>query len=88
MLGTSFFSLALFENLTITAINRSIFELAISQPELDMPELLWKTYLEFEIAENEIEKVRGLYDRLLQRSSHVKVREIIRLRFEWDLHLS
>lgn len=28
---------------------RSIFELAISQPVLDMPELLWKAYIDFEI---------------------------------------
>ncbi|KAL6833132.1 hypothetical protein J3E69DRAFT_323064, partial [Trichoderma sp. SZMC 28015] len=27
---------------------RAIFELAVSQPQLDMPELLWKAYIDFE----------------------------------------
>lgn len=40
-----------------------------------MPELLWKGYIDFELAENEFERVKQLYERLLQRSSHVKVRK-------------
>jgi crooked neck len=28
---------------------RAIFELAIDQPLLDMPEVLWKAYIDFEI---------------------------------------
>lgn len=52
---------------------RAIFELAISQPALDMPELLWKGYIDFEIEEGEGKHARNLYQRLLDRTSHVKV---------------
>ncbi|KAK3516929.1 hypothetical protein QTP70_028220 [Hemibagrus guttatus] len=52
---------------------RAIFELAISQPRLDMPEVLWKSYIDFEIEQEEYENTRGLYKRLLQRTQHVKV---------------
>ncbi|GJJ69618.1 crooked neck [Entomortierella parvispora] len=52
---------------------RAIFELAISQPELDMPEILWKAYIDFEVGEEEWEKARDLYTRLLERTAHVKV---------------
>jgi crooked neck len=30
---------------------RALYELAISQPVLDMPEALWKAYIDFEIAQ-------------------------------------
>lgn len=52
---------------------RAIYELAVSQPELDMPEVLWKAYIDFEVSEGEIENTRTLYERLLERTSHVKV---------------
>ncbi|XP_031480427.1 uncharacterized protein LOC116250716 [Nymphaea colorata] len=52
---------------------RAIFELAIAQPALDMPELLWKAYIDFEIAEGEPDRTRQLYDRLLDRTKHLKV---------------
>jgi len=53
---------------------RALYELAISQPQLDMPEQLWKNYIDFEIQESEAEKVRVLYQRLLERTAqHVKV---------------
>ncbi|KAI1415676.1 cell cycle control protein [Hypoxylon sp. FL1857] len=52
---------------------RAIFELAINQPVLDMPELLWKAYIDFEEEEGEYEKTRDLYERLLQKTDHVKV---------------
>ncbi|NXR97996.1 CRNL1 protein, partial [Oxylabes madagascariensis] len=52
---------------------RAIYELAISQPRLDMPEVLWKSYIDFEIEQEEYEKTRSLYQRLLQRTQHVKV---------------
>lgn len=51
---------------------RGIFELAISQP-LDMPEVLWKAYIDFEYEEEEWDRTRELYKRLLERTSHVKV---------------
>ncbi|KAG5889090.1 hypothetical protein JTB14_002118 [Gonioctena quinquepunctata] len=52
---------------------RAIYELAINQPRLDMPELLWKTYVDFEISQKKTENARQLYERLLERTSHVKV---------------
>jgi len=52
---------------------RAIFEMAISQSLLDMPELLWKAYIDFEIEEAEYDRVRDLYKRLLERTKHVKV---------------
>lgn len=86
---------------------RGIFELAIGQPRLDMPEVLttdsfkfyrfvsaftnlpmqflissrllcfqvlWKSYIDFEIEQEEFGNTRNLYKRLLQRTQHVKVR--------------
>ncbi|KAI1824228.1 cell cycle control protein [Xylaria intraflava] len=52
---------------------RAIFELAVSQPVLDMPELLWKAYIDFEEEEGEYDKTRDLYERLLEKTDHVKV---------------
>lgn len=52
---------------------RAIFELAVSQPNLDMPELLWKAYIDFEEEEGEYERARHLYERLLEKTDHVKV---------------
>lgn len=52
---------------------RAIFELAIGQPRLDMPEVLWKSYIDFEIEQEEYDNTRGLYKRLLKRTQHVKV---------------
>uniref|UniRef100_A0AAY4CEJ5 Crooked neck-like protein 1 n=1 Tax=Denticeps clupeoides TaxID=299321 RepID=A0AAY4CEJ5_9TELE len=52
---------------------RAIFELAIGQPRLDMPEVLWKAYIDFEIEQEEYDNTRELYKRLLQRTQHVKV---------------
>lgn len=52
---------------------RAIFELAVIQPQLDMPELLWKAYIDFEEEEGEYERTRELYERLLEKTDHVKV---------------
>lgn len=52
---------------------RGIYELAIQQPRLDMPELLWKAYIDFEVGQGEYELARQLYERLLERTQHVKV---------------
>jgi len=52
---------------------RKIYELAIEQDTLDMPETLWKAYIDFEIGEREWERARALYRQLLQRTNHVKV---------------
>lgn len=52
---------------------RAIFDLAIGQPRLDMPELLWKTYIDFEWENGELDRTRRLYQQLLARTNHVKV---------------
>ncbi|CAI6099944.1 unnamed protein product [Clonostachys chloroleuca] len=52
---------------------RAIFELAVNQPSLDMPELLWKAYIDFEEEEGEYDNTRKLYERLLDKTDHVKV---------------
>ena len=52
---------------------RAIYELAINQPQLDMPEVLWKGYIDFEIEQTEMTRARKLYRRLLERTKHVKV---------------
>uniref|UniRef100_A0A1I8NZM9 Pre-mRNA-splicing factor Syf1/CRNKL1-like C-terminal HAT-repeats domain-containing protein n=1 Tax=Stomoxys calcitrans TaxID=35570 RepID=A0A1I8NZM9_STOCA len=52
---------------------RGIYELAIQQPRLDMPELLWKAYIDFEVGQAEYELARQLYEKLLERTQHVKV---------------
>ncbi|XP_022335199.2 crooked neck-like protein 1 [Crassostrea virginica] len=51
----------------------SIYELAITQTRLDMPEVLWKAYIDFQIELEEYDKTRALYRRLLERTQHVKV---------------
>lgn len=38
-----------------------------------MPELLWKSYIDFEISQDETENARQLFERLLERTLHVKV---------------
>jgi crooked neck len=52
---------------------RAIYELAVNQPRLDMPEILWKSYIDFEIEQEEIDRARDLYRRLLSKTQHVKV---------------
>ncbi|KAG8923248.1 NineTeen Complex (NTC) component, partial [Tulasnella sp. 418] len=52
---------------------RAIFELGVSQPALDMPELLWKAYIDFEFGEGERENTRALYERLLEKTGNYKV---------------
>ncbi|KAL9123784.1 MAG: hypothetical protein Q9217_006822 [Psora testacea] len=63
---------------------RAIFELAVNQPVLDMPELLWKSYIDFEQEEGEYDRARQLYERLLDKTDHVKV-WISYARFEIDI---
>ena len=52
---------------------RAIYELAVSQQRLDMPEILWKSFIDFEIEQEETDKARDLYRRLLSKTQHVKV---------------
>jgi crooked neck len=63
---------------------RAIFELGVKQPYLDMPEVLWKAYIDFEIGEEEYDNTRELYGRLLERTKHVKV-YVSYAKFEADI---
>ena len=47
--------------------------MAIEQPALDMPESLWKSYIDFEISIGNRVEARALYERLLEKTEHVKV---------------
>ena len=52
---------------------RQLFEVGVEQPILDLPEALWKAYIDFEISEANTANVRSLYNRLLDRTTHPKV---------------
>ena len=52
---------------------RAIYELAVDQLKLDMPEIVWKAYIDFEIEQQEQDNVRSLYQRLLSKTQHLKV---------------
>ena len=52
---------------------RAIYELAVSLSTLDMPEMIWKNYIDLEMDEGESDKARALYERLIIRTGHVKV---------------
>jgi len=49
-----------------------IFEIAVEQ-SLDIPESVWKVYIDTEIQLNEIDRAKKPYDRLLEKSKHVKI---------------
>ena len=52
---------------------QAIFELGVQQEQLDMPEALWKAYIDFMDEEGSHVETRKLYERLLQKTQHVKV---------------
>ena len=52
---------------------RAIYDMGVNQPMLDMPEVLWKAYIDFEEEEGEYERTRELYERLLEKADHPKV---------------
>ena len=51
----------------------AIYELAISNPSIDKPELIWKSYIDTMIELESFDKVRELYERLLEKTKHLKV---------------
>lgn len=63
---------------------RAIFELAVEQEALETPEMVWKAYIDFEYEEEEYDRARQLYERLLEKTQHVKV-WISYARFESEL---
>jgi crooked neck len=53
---------------------RAIYEFAIHNPQgLDIPEAVWKAYIDFEVEEGEYDRARALYGKLLDKTEHVKV---------------
>jgi crooked neck len=40
-----------------------------------MPELLWKAFIDFEIEQQEYDRSRKLYSKLLKKTQHVKVKK-------------
>jgi len=52
---------------------RSILDLATRQQTLDAPERVWKFYIDFEIEQEEHDKARSLYEKLLARTKNVHV---------------
>lgn len=40
---------------------------------MDIPEILWKAYIDFEVELEDWDKARDLYERLLDKTKHVKV---------------
>lgn len=52
---------------------RALCELAIEQERLDMPELVWKRYIDLEVTHDEFDKARKVWLRLLAKSNHVRV---------------
>ncbi|KAK9186801.1 hypothetical protein WN944_018190 [Citrus x changshan-huyou] len=61
------------EHVCQTERARAVFEVGIGQKVLDVPEDLFKAYIEFETSEGEYERVRALYERLLERTQHLRV---------------
>jgi len=53
--------------------SRSILNLAVNQPVLDMPENLWKGFIDFEVQAKQLDNATLLYERLLERTQHVKI---------------
>jgi crooked neck len=45
---------------------RAIFGIGTSDVELDLPELLWKAYIDFEIGQKQMDKARDLFEKLLE----------------------
>lgn len=53
--------------------NASVHVVVIFKSVLNVLQVLWKSYIDFEIEQEEFGNTRNLYKRLLQRTQHVKV---------------
>lgn len=51
---------------------RALCEIAISMDIVDMPELIWKRYIDLESELGQLGRARDLYDRLLEKTKHFK----------------
>lgn len=53
---------------------RMILQLACEQPSLDVPELAWKAAIDFEFESGDFDRMRELYEQLLERTGfHLKI---------------
>jgi len=52
---------------------RALCGLAIQQERLDMPELVWKRYIDLEVGQDELDNARKVWQALLNKSHHVRV---------------
>ena len=52
---------------------RALCKLAIGQERIDMPELVWKRYIDLEVNNDDTEEARKVWLQLLEKSSHVRV---------------
>ncbi len=52
---------------------REILEIGVSMSEMDVPETIWKAYIDMEIRGNDEQKAVDLYERLLRKSNNVNV---------------
>ena len=52
---------------------RVIYNLAVDEPEMDLPEVIWKSFIDFEYNNERYDQVRILYEKLLERTEHLKV---------------
>ncbi|ETO30213.1 hypothetical protein RFI_06907 [Reticulomyxa filosa] len=53
---------------------KQIYEISISKQEhIDMPEMIWRSYIDFEIQYQHLQNARNLFERLLTHTKHVKV---------------
>ncbi|XP_058515368.1 LOW QUALITY PROTEIN: crooked neck-like protein 1, partial [Ochotona princeps] len=63
---------------------RALCELALNVEQMEMPELIWKTYIDMEVGLQAMDRARDLYERLLEKTQHVKV-FISYADFEWKI---
>ena len=47
--------------------------MAINNSNMTMPESVWRAYIDNEIANKDYEYVREIYERLLERTKHIKI---------------
>jgi len=53
---------------------KQIYEIAITKQEhIDMPEIIWRGYIDLEIQYQHVQEARSLFERLLNFTKHVKV---------------
>lgn len=52
---------------------RQLCELAISQEHMDMPELLWKRYIDLNVANQDFPAAREIYEKLVHKSHHLRI---------------